>query len=160
MSYATIADVLKRYGPIGSLVGSSDNDITSVDVASIYISDSESFIDAHLASRYIVPVTTEPLVTQLSADIAIFNMLADRNGRVPEFMQSRYDRSLAVLQKLNEGTMLLTAADTELVSSGDSEAFSTTGSYHGIFSPVLHEADQKVDSGWVCDDLADRGIDC
>lgn len=160
MPYATIDNVFARYRPISTMVGSSDLDVPSVDVSTIFIAGAESFINAFLAARYIVPVTTEPLITDLSADIAISNMLMERNGRLPEFMQTRYDRNLEILKALRDGEMRLTAASTQLVSSGDSFAFSTTQSYHSIFGVTLHEADQKVDSTQVCDELGERGIDC
>ena len=36
-----------------------------------------------------------------------------------------------------------------ITPSGDSFAFSTTQSYHQIFSPVLDALDQRVDQTWV-----------
>lgn len=160
MAYATIDTVFARYRPISTMVGSSDLDVPSVDVSTVFIAGAENFMNAFLAARYVVPVTTEPLVTELSADITIFNMMAERNGRVPEFMQTRYDRSLEILKALRDGEMRLISASTQLVSSGDSFAWSSTGSYHSIFGVTLHEADQKVDSLQVCDELGERGIDC
>jgi phage gp36-like protein len=149
MAYATITDVFARYKPIGSMVGAGSLDTTSVDVASIYISDAEGIINAHLASRYVVPVTTEPLVTMLSSDLAISAMLLEKLGSQPPFMESRYNRAMDLLSKLSEGTLLLVASGTTNIQSGDNEAWSTTGSYHPVFSPVLEDIDQSVDVDYV-----------
>jgi phage gp36-like protein len=149
MAYATITDVFARYKPIGSMVGAGSLDTTSVDVSSIFIQDAEGIINAHLASRYVVPVTTEPLVTMLSSDLAISAMLLEKLGSQPPFMESRYNRAMDMLKKLSEGELLLVASGTLEVTSGDSEAWSTTGSYHPVFSPVLDPLDQSVDVDYV-----------
>lgn len=149
MSYATIVDVFARYKPIGSMVGIGSLDVSSNDVASIFISDAEGFMNAFLASRYVVPVTTEPLITMIAADIATFNMMAEKLPGVPDFMQARYDRSLDYLERFSKGEMLLVASGTTLVTSGDSEAWSATGSFHPVFSPVLDPLDQAADVDYV-----------
>lgn len=149
MAYATITDVFARYKPIGSMVGAGSLDVSSDDVSSIFISDAEGFMNAFLAARYVVPVTTEPLITQIAADISIFNMMAEKLGAVPDFMQGRHDRATKFLDDLRDGTMLLVASGTTRITSGDSEAWSTVGSYHPVFSPVLPELDQAVDRDYI-----------
>jgi phage gp36-like protein len=157
--YATIADVFARYSPIHTMVGTLANEVSSVNVSSIYIADAESYINMYLGSRYVVPLTPEPAITQLTSDLAIYHMCVDRLPRVPEFMQGRYDRAIATLEKLRDGTMVLNPASNSLVSSGDNFAFSTTQSYHPIFSPVLHELDQQVDTDQVRYDRNVRSAD-
>lgn len=159
MAYATITDVFARYKPIGSMVGAGSLDVSSDDVSSIFISDAEGFMNAFLASRYVVPVTTEPLVTQIAADLAIFNMMAEKLGAVPDFMQARHDRATTYLEKLTNGEMLLVASGTTQVTSGDSEAWSSTGSYHPVFSPVLDALDQAADRDYIDDERDDRSGD-
>lgn len=156
MAYANIGDVFSRYAPIHTMIGAGDNDVTSNEVSSVFISDAESFINAHLAKRYVVPVTPEPLITMLASDLAIFNMMAEKLGEVPDFMQKRYDRAIDMLKKLVEGDMILTASGTTIVTTGDNFAWSSTESYHGIFSPVLDPLDQAVDQDWIDDDRAAR----
>ena len=109
MAYATITDVFARYKPIGSMVGAGSLDVTSDDVASIFISDAEGFMNAFLAARYVVPVTTEPLITMIAADLAISNMMFEKLGAIPDFMQGRYNRAEGYLTKLTTGEMLLVA---------------------------------------------------
>lgn len=148
MTYATIADVFARF-PISTLVGTGENDVTSIEVSSIYIQDAESVVNAFLGAKYITPLTTVPLVTQITADLAIFSMLAERTGRVPQAVQSRYDRVMNYLELLRDGGMVLNANSQTLSTSGDSFAWSSTGSYHQTFSPVLDELDQRRDETWV-----------
>jgi len=145
MAYATITDVFVRYKPIGSMVGAGSLDVTSNDVSSIFISDAEGFMNAFLAKRYVVPVTTEPLVTMIAADLAISAMIFEKHGAQPDFIQGRYDRANSYLEQLSKGDLLLVASGTTQITSGDNEAWSAVGSYHPVFSPVLDPLDQAVD---------------
>lgn len=147
--YATIDDVFSRYPPISTMVGTGANDVTSAEVSSIYIADAQSFMDTHLAKRYNVPVAAEPFITQIATDLAISNMLFEKLGELPNFIQPRYDRCMSYLEKLAAGDLILTSNSTTLVSTGDSFAWSSTGSYHSIFSPVLGELDQAVDQDYI-----------
>lgn len=148
MAYATIDDVFARF-PVNTLVGTGDAEISSIEVSSIYIADAEGIIDMHLAHKYVVPVNKTPAITHLTADLAIFNMLAERTGRVPQVVQARYDRVISMLDGLRDGTLLLNPASHTLTESGDSYAWSSTGSYHPVFSPVLDALDQAVDADYV-----------
>jgi len=157
--YATIDDVFSRYAPIHTMVGSGSNDVTSVEVSSIFIADAQSFVDAHLAKRYVVPVEAEPLITQIATDLSIANMMFDKLGELPNFIQPRYDRAMKMLEKLSTGDLILTSNSTTLTSSYDSFAWSSTQSYHSIFSPVLGELDQAADQDRIDADKNERSDD-
>ena len=158
MSYATIDDVFKRYKPIRTLVGSEDTQVTSIEVSSIFISDAESLIDAILAKRYTVPLAVYPAyITQMAADIAIFNILTDHLPGKPDFFQPRYDRAMNMLMMINSGDLVVASAT--IVTSGDQEAWSTTQDYHPAFSPVIEPEDQTVDKDRVDADLDQRTDD-
>jgi phage gp36-like protein len=154
--YATIDDVFARYAPIHTMVGTGNNDVASLEVSSIFIADAQSFVDAHLAKRYNTPVEAEPLITMIVTDISISNMLFEKLGELPNFMQPRYERSIDMLNKLASGDLILTSGSTTLVTTGDQYAWSTTQSYHAIFSPVLDELDQSADDTWIADDQDTR----
>jgi phage gp36-like protein len=156
--YATIDDVFARF-PVSTLVGSSDNEVSSFDVSSIFIADAQGIVDSFLAARYVTPVTVEPLITHITADLAIFNMLAERTGRVPQVMQARYDRSMTFLMALRDGDMYLNPNSQTFNTSLDQFAWSTTQDYHPTFSPVLGELDQAADSDWIDADKDDRSGD-
>jgi phage gp36-like protein len=154
MSYATITDVMTRYKPIVTLVGSEDLQVASVDVASIFINDAESIVDAIIGRRYTVPLNPVPaFITQVTADIAIFNILVEHLPQKPDFFQPRFDRAMAMLMSISSGYMIIGSAT--VVSSGDSEAYSTSYGYHGVFSPVLSIEEQSVDNDRV---LADKEL--
>ena len=158
MSYASIDDIFKRYKPIATLVGSEGGQVASLDVMSIFVSDAESFVDAHLSRRYVVPLNPVPsMVTQIASDLAIFNMLVEKLPEVPDFFQPRYDRSMETLRMLRDGKMDLTSQT--IVTTGDQEAWSSTQTYHPVFSPVLDPLDQAVDKDQVDSDKDDRSGD-
>lgn len=144
MPYATIDDIFARYRPIGTLVGSMETQVLSGDVASIFIGDAESFIDAYISRRYAVPLNPVPqFITQIASDLAIFNMMVEKLPEVPDFFQPRYDRSLKMIIDVACGNMNVLSAT--LVGTGDQEAWSSTDTYHPVFNPVLDPADQTVD---------------
>lgn len=159
MAYATIDDVTKRYPPILTMIGSGSNDVSSNDVSSIYLADAESYVNAFLGARYALPLATEPLITQLTSDIAIYKMVEDKAPRIPDFMDKRMASVSSMLAMLRDGQMILTASSQQVNSGGNQEAWSSTQSYHPIFSPVLGELEQRVDQEFVCDERDLRSDD-
>jgi phage gp36-like protein len=147
--YATIDDVFGRYKPINTMVGIGSYDVTSVQVSSIFVADAESFVDAYLGARYEVPLAVVPsVITQITSDLAIFNMVVEKQPNVPDHMQARYDRSVTMLERFRDGDMVLTGSVTT-VSTGDQEVWSSNEEFHSTFSPVLDPIDQAVDKDWV-----------
>lgn len=158
MAYADINDVFSRYKPIRTLVGQGSFEVGSDDVSSIFVADAESFVDAYLARRYVTPIAPVPsMITQVTTDLAIFNMMTEKQIQVPDSMQARYDRSLKTLEMLRDGEMTLPSSAV-LLSTGDQEAWSPNEDFHSIFSPVLDELEQRADTDWV-DDAIDRRVD-
>src|SRR4051812_17426023 len=125
MAYATLDDILSRYRPVSTMIGSGGYDVTSAEVNSIYISQSEAYVDARLGQRFQVPFTiSNPLITQITADLAIFFMLAEKMPSVPDFMDKRRQRAEDLLTALAEGNLVINSA-TMTGSSGDSFAWSS-----------------------------------
>lgn len=156
MAYARIDDIFARYAPIHTMVGTGTQDVTSLEVSSIFIADAESFMNTFLAKRYDTPVATEPVITMIAADLAISNMMFEKLGELPNFIQPRYDRAMMMLEKLSNGDLILTSNSTTIVTTGDNFAWSSTFNYHATFSPVLDELDQAVDRTWVESDQDER----
>lgn len=156
MAYAVIGDIFARYAPIHTMVGTGTQDVTSLEVSSIFIADAESFMNTFLAKRYQTPVATEPVITMICADLAISNMMFEKLGELPGFIQPRYDRAMMMLEKLSTGDLILTSNSTSIVTTGDNFAWSTTINYHNIFSPVLDELDQAADRTQIEDDKDER----
>jgi phage gp36-like protein len=158
MSYATIENVYGRYSPIHTLVGSLANQVDSLDVSSVFISDAENLIDAYISRRYATPVTSGfQILTQIASDLAIFNMLVEKLPETPDFFQPRYDRSIKTLEMIADGKINLPLAIE--VQSGDQEAWSSTQTFHPIFSPVLNPVDQAVDKDQIDQAKDDRSGD-
>ncbi len=156
MPYATIDDVFGRYKPINTMVGEGSYDVTSVQVGSVFVADAESFVDAYLGAKYVVPlVFVPPVITQITSDLAIFNMVVEKQPNVPDHMQARYDRSVTMLERFRDGDMVLTGSVTT-VSTGDQEVWSSNQEFHSTFSPVLNELDQAADRDWIEDERDDR----
>lgn len=159
MAYATIDDVFKRYSPISTMVGTGTNDVTSVDVSSVYVADAESYVNAYLGARYVLPLSSEPIVTQLTSDIAIYKMLEDRAPRIPDFMDKRFERAQKMLEMLRDGDMILTGSNQQISSGGNQEAWANNSDYHPVFSPVLDPLDQHADADFITNEKDIRSSD-
>jgi phage gp36-like protein len=160
MAYAAFSDVITRYRPLSTMVGTGAYDVTSLEVSSVFIWQSEAYVDAYLARRYSVPMTApiSPLITQVTADLAIFAMLAEKLPSVPEFIDKRRERAEGILGMIADGKLTITSAST-VSSQGDNFAWSATMGHHPIFSPVINELDQIADIDRVEADRWDRGYD-
>lgn len=155
MSYATIDDVFKRYKPIGTIVGSENVQVTSLDVASIFITDAESIIDAIVGKKYAVPLNPVPsFITKVAADIAIFNILMEHMPGSPDYFKPRYDMAMELLRSITSGDLIINSGTT--LTTGDQEAWATTQDYHSVFSPVLSPEEQTVDKDRVDADVDAR----
>ena len=159
MAYASFDDVFKRFPAIKTMVGSGVSDVATLDVASVYVSDAEGIVDAYLASRYVLPLAASPLITKITCDIAIYDLGVDRMPRIPEWMQKRYDGAIKLLENLRDGDMLLNPTSFTTVTTGDNEAWSSTGSYHPVFSPVLRDVEQQEDTDYVVAEQGARSSD-
>ena len=158
MSYAVFSDIHTRFPPILTMVGTvAETDVTTAQVSSVYIADAESVVNAYLAGRYATPLVIEPIITQITSDLAIFKLAQDRLPRMPEYMERRQQGAISLLEMLRDGKMVLSSSQT-LVTTGDNEAWSATQSYHPVFSPVLGEVEQAVDQDFVNAERDTRGI--
>lgn len=158
MAYATITDVIGGYQPIKTMIGTNSYDVSSVEVASIYIARAESLIDAYLGRKYSVPLAVAtPLITQIASDLATFHMLAERTPAVPEFIDKRYTRAIALLEGISSGTLYVNSVTS--IASGDNYAWSPTMNYHPVFAPTLSDIDQQEDTDRTSADIDTRLTD-
>lgn len=124
--YATAADVLNRYPPITTIVGSDSTEVTTAQINSVYIADAQSYVDAYLRARYVTPLAAEPIITQITTDIAIYRMVEDHAPRIPDLALSRWTAANSTLMMLRDGVMLLDPASQSIVTSGgDQDVWST-----------------------------------
>ena len=159
MAYATLNDILNRFNPIKTMIGSADEDVTSVSVTSLYIGDAEGVVNSYLGARYTVPLVTEPIITHITADLAIFKICEDRLPRIPDYAEARYRGAITLLEQLRDGKMVLSSSQSLPSGGGDDEAWSSTQSYHPVFSPVLDDIEQRVDAEAVTADKDERITD-
>jgi phage gp36-like protein len=159
MAYATLSDLLVRYRPISTMIGSGGYDVTSEEVNSVYIAQTEAYIDAYLGQRFAVPFAApvNPLITQIASDLSIFFLLAEKMPSVPDFMDQRRQRADALLAQLAAGTLIIASASL-VGSAGDNFAWSPTMGRIPVFSPVLADLDQRVDRDRVISEQVNRGI--
>lgn len=157
--YATFDDVMKRYPPAKTMVGSGTNDVSTEDISSIYVFGAQGIVDAYIGSKYTTPVSMpEPLITQVTADISLYKLCEDKMPRIPEFAERRYTHAIEILVMIRDGKMVLSNSQV-LSTQGDNEAWSSTGSFHPTFSPVLGELDQKADRDFVTSESDERSTD-
>lgn len=136
-AYATADQVINRYKPLQTMIGTGSTDVSTTDIASVFIADAESFMNAYLASKYVVPVQVEPLITQLCSDIAIYKILEDKCPRIPDFMEKRYMNACSMLAMLVGGVLQLTGSNQIVSSGGDQEVWSTVLEQAGpVFKPT------------------------
>lgn len=143
MAYASFDDVIARYRPMSTIVGSDTQMVRTLDVTSIFVYGAEGIMDAYLARKYVTPVPAGPLITQIASDLSIFNILVEHQPQVPDYMKDRYDRAIKLLEQIAAGELVLTSAT--VLTTGDQEAWSSTQNYHTIFDPTLTPDEQVVD---------------
>src|SRR5690349_10824179 len=119
MAYATLQDVLTRYNPLTTMIGSGTQEVTSEQISSGFLVDAEAYVNAFLAAKYQIPVGNEPLVTQITCDIAICKIIQDRAPKIPDFMNNRCIAANSLLGMLRDGLMVLVGSGTVQNSGGD-----------------------------------------
>lgn len=110
--YATIADLVRRYGEaeIQQLTDRLDPPAGAIDavVAERALLDADAEIDAYLAARYSVPMTPAPAVIgRLACDIARFRLWEDRAS---DEVRRRYEDARRVLEAIAAGRVSFAAA--------------------------------------------------
>lgn len=107
MAYATLADLIDRYGDqeltqLTDRLGMAAPDAAIVGRA---IDDASAEIDGYLAVRYALPLTATPSVlVRLCADIARYRLWDDRAS---EEVRRRYEDARRVLERIASGDVSL-----------------------------------------------------
>jgi phage gp36-like protein len=152
--YGSFDGVLTRWKPVRTMIGSGDMQVATLDVTSVFLTDASALIDAYLGVRYSTPVPETALITMISCDLALFNMVVEKLPEVPDFMQGRYDRAIKTLEKLACGELAIASAT--VLGSADNFAWSSTQGYHPVFSPVAGEVYETPDKDRVEADQDER----
>jgi len=110
MAYATLADLVTRYGAdeieqLTDRAGRAEIDSDPVDAA---LTDAGALIDGYLAQRYALPVSpAPPLLLRLACDVARFNL---HGNAATEAVRAAYKDALTTLRDLSTGTAVLPGA--------------------------------------------------
>ena len=112
MSYATINDLVKRFGEQEIIqLTDRDNLTGAVDKfrAAAAIRDAVNLIHGYLAKRYTLPLDpAPPLVTRWTCDLARWFL---QPHAAPDQVKANYERTLAELREAAAGELLLGAEE-------------------------------------------------
>ncbi|MBF0186015.1 MAG: DUF1320 domain-containing protein [Magnetococcales bacterium] len=107
MAYATIADLIQRYGE-DELIQRSDRRAGRIRddvVINQALADASAEIDSYLASRYSLPLSGVPdVLVRLCCDVARYRLWADK---VTEIVRTRYEDAVRQLKDIARGQATL-----------------------------------------------------
>lgn len=130
MSYCTQENILDRIDEAALIqltdeAGEGEIDDDKVTAA---IADADATIDAYCQGRYTLPLSpVPPKITQISVDIAVYNLYSHSDLEMPEVRKERNKEAVRFLEKVAAGTISLGAstpaqANTDNAVSMDSNA--------------------------------------
>jgi phage gp36-like protein len=118
MAYCTQSDMEARYGTaeVLQLTDRLNTGEVDTEVLDLAIADATAEIDAYLAGRYALPLTSVPVVlTRLCGDIARYRLW--ENGATDE-VRDRYRDAVRLLEQIAKGTVTLGIAPAPEAPAG------------------------------------------
>ena len=109
MTYATQQDLIDRFGAqeIAQLTDRANGTVIDTAVVGRALADADAEIDAYLATRYALPLTsTPPVISRLASDMARYALFDDR---VTLAVRQRYEDALKLLKNISTGLVKLEA---------------------------------------------------
>ena len=98
MTYATAQDIQDAYGDQSLPGGGGESAAVGSALAA-----ATAEINAHIARRYDLPLTTPPdIVKSLCVDIAVYKLCAD-SGLYTEERRQRYEDAISLLKRVADG---------------------------------------------------------
>lgn len=110
MAYATLNDLLARFGETELLQLSARDNVPGADADFIEttLADADAIIDGYLAGRYAVPVSPTPaLLTRIACDLARHAL---HGKAADETVKAAHDAALKLLRDLAAGVAVLPGA--------------------------------------------------
>lgn len=110
MAYATIDDLVERYGAdeIAQRTDRIGGQIVDVRVVDLALADAASEIDSSIAGRYALPVAVvPPLLVRLACTIARYHL---HDEAATQRIREDYEDALKVLAEIRSGARLLPLA--------------------------------------------------
>lgn len=135
MSYATQADMVKRFGEreVIALTDRSFAGTIDADVLAGAIVEAGTEIDAHLAGRYSTPLLPVPsLLIGVACDLARYRLCGAAVVTTEE-IRTRYKDAIKLLEKISEGKLTLGGmpVDGSPVATTNTIRFISAGSVFG-----------------------------
>ena len=112
MPYCTLEDILDSMDENDVILHTDDADTGAVntDATDKAIAGADALIDAHIASKYSIPLSPVPdIINSLAVDIAIYK-ISSRRGAVPEEIRTKYSDAVKFLEKVATGKVVLPGA--------------------------------------------------
>lgn len=110
MAYSTLNDILERIDEAAVIELTDDASAGLVDQTKIdgAIARADKEIDAWCGGRYAVPFVTVPaIITELSADMAVYFLYVRRVDEVPAGRKDAYQAGVKLLEKISKGQISL-----------------------------------------------------
>lgn len=107
MSYATVADLIARYGETELIQRTDRLGVGAIDMATAEraLADADAEIDGYLAARYRLPLPTTPaLLARIACDIARYRLWEEQAS---DEVRSRYEDARRLLEHLARGLVSL-----------------------------------------------------
>lgn len=108
--YATVAQIKSRLGTYETLI---TDELTDTAIAE-YITEANGIIDGYIAGAVKLPfANTPPIISSISADIAVRNLWARTQARtLPVHVERDYENAIKLLENIAKGIIKLEAKES------------------------------------------------
>jgi phage gp36-like protein len=130
MPYCTQENILDRIdeATLIALTDEAGAGVVDGDKVAAAIADADATVDAYCQGRYTIPLSpVPPKITQLSVDIALYNLYSQSDLGMPEVRKDRHAEAIRFSEKVAAGTINLGSstpaqANTDNAANIDSNA--------------------------------------
>jgi phage gp36-like protein len=115
MAYSSLTQIQQRVNET-TLIRLTTDSGDAVDLVTVEgaIADADAEIDGYVGRRHAVPLDpVPPMLTKISADIAVYNLYLLRPGSVPEEIRERYKDAIRFLKDVSNGVVSLGVDDPD-----------------------------------------------
>jgi phage gp36-like protein len=147
MAYATVADMIERFGQVEliRLTTPADQDMDTVQAEPVEraLEDASAVIDGYLRRRYQVPLDLVPAeIRRAACHLARYDLSMGDNREPPEQTVTARKDTVAWLKQVSDGTVLLPLAE---VAPGD-QSFAQVQTRRAVFGGVCYDVSTFPDN--------------
>jgi len=113
MAYCTQENILERIeeAALIQLTDEAGAGVVDDDKVTAAIADADATIDSYCQGRYTIPLSPVPAkITQISVDIAVYNLYSRSDLGMPEIRSERNKEAIRFLEKTADGKITLGAS--------------------------------------------------